>query len=217
MKSKCVPIVVVFLLGLAAAQVQSGGEVQPSRAEVYVLEGLGALPGVAGCGCLGLCFAYAGLAMWWGNDNPGQDGGSAAVAYSLALVSAAASPAAAAYGTFRVGEALGERRSVVGAVLGAYAGLPLAVGAIALGVRIMNDPHAPDLPGVAVPLYVLGALAIPVGSVVGYNMGTRGEPGTSRPGLGGRLELPAIALAGTELPDHSVEYGVKVQVAGLRF
>jgi hypothetical protein len=46
MNWKLVVIAVVCLLGLAAAQVPWGGESERSRAQVYALEGLGALGGV---------------------------------------------------------------------------------------------------------------------------------------------------------------------------
>ncbi|MBN2466285.1 hypothetical protein JXD38_11745 [candidate division WOR-3 bacterium] len=210
MSAKCVFIAVIILV--ATLQVPAQAQ-ERSRAEVYTLEGLGALPGVAGCGCLAMGLGTAAVLAAWGGGSKATIAG----AVALELVSAAVLPAAAAYGTARVGGALGQKGSTGCAVLGAYAGLPLAAGAIALGVRVMNDPHAPDLPGVAVPLYVLGGMAIPVGAVVGYNLGAKPEPGSSRPGLGGRLEFPAVALAGTELPDHSFEYGVKVRLAGLRF
>jgi hypothetical protein len=212
MKSELVLITVICLVTTAAAQqALPGAESQKPRAVVWALEGLGALPGVAGCGCLGLGFGFVGLMAWWGNDNPGQNPGMAAGAYSLALVSAAALPAAAAYGTARVGGALGEKGSMGWAIVGAYAGLPVAAGAVALGVHVMNDPHGWDIPGLGIPLYVLGGLAIPVGAVVGYNLGTPSN------GMGGRLQPPGVALASVRLPNHSVEYGVKVQLAGLRF
>jgi hypothetical protein len=63
-----------------------------------------------------------------------------------------------------------------------------------------------------VPFTVLSGLAIPVGSVVGYNLGA-----PSRSHIGSRLELPAVGLTGIERPDRSVDCGVKVQLAGLRF
>jgi hypothetical protein len=209
MKSKLVLIAVSCLVATAVAQLPGQEGPQRSRAEVYALEGLGALPGIAGCGCLGVGFAYVGLMIWWGNDNPGQNSG--AGAYALALVSVAVLPAAAGYGTARVGRAINEDGSAGWAIGGAYAGLPLAVGAIALGVYTANDPHAPVHPYLGIPLYVLGGLAIPTGAVVGYNLGT---PSHS---VVGRLQPPGVALMSVELPDHSAEFGVKVQLAGFRF
>jgi hypothetical protein len=70
---------------------------------------------------------------------------------------------------------------------------------------------------VGIPFYVVGGLAIPVGAVVGYNRSVEREGGSDQPSFGARLQVPAVALTCAELPDHSVEYGVKVQLAGLRF
>jgi len=70
---------------------------------------------------------------------------------------------------------------------------------------------------IRIPAYVLGGLAVPVGAVVGYNLGVPRETGPFGSHYRGRVGLPAVALTSTELPDHSVEYGVKVQFAGLRF
>jgi hypothetical protein len=208
MKAKFVLLAACFLLSTAVADTLSVRKPQRSRVGMYVLEGLGALPGMAGCGCLAMGFGAVAFMAAWGGGSKSTTAG----AVALEFVSVAVLPAAAAYGTARVGGALGEKGSTGCAILGAYAGLPLAAGAIALGVRVMNDPHAPDLPGIAVPLYVLGGMSIPVGAVVGYNLGS-----PSSPAFGGRLEFPAVALVGTEYPDHSVEYGFKVRLAGLRF
>ena len=172
-----------------------------SRAEVYALEGLGTLPGIAGCGCLGVGFAFVGAWIWWGNDNPGQNSG--AGAYSLALVSAAALPAAAAYGAAKVGEGLSEGGSRGWAFGGAYVGA-LALGG--LGFFLHRQ---------AVGAFIGWAAGSMVGAVVGYNIGIKHD--VSPFGFDSRLRPPSVALTSVELPDHSVEYGVKVQLAGLRF
>jgi hypothetical protein len=62
MKSKCVLIAIVFLVAAATAQVPETDVPQKPkrpRAQVYVLEGLGALGGSVACGCLGV--GVAGL------------------------------------------------------------------------------------------------------------------------------------------------------------
>jgi MFS family permease len=169
------------------------------------------LPGIAGCGCLGLGFGFAAFLISWGNDNPGQNPGWTAVALSMALVSGAVLPAAAGYGTARVGRAIGEDGSTGWAIGGAYAGLPLAIGGIALGELVGDSPGHGDQSPWRYPIYVLAGLAIPTGAVVGYNLGA---PSNS---VGGRLQPPGVALTSVELSDHSVEYGLKVQLAGLRF
>lgn len=208
MKSKLVSIAVCCMLAAAAPHLQAQ---ERSRAGAYALEGLGALPGMAGCGCLGLGFGFAAFLISWGNDNPGSNPGWTAVASSMALVSAAALPGAAGYGTARVGRAIGEDGSTGWAIGGAYAGLPLTIGGIALGNFVGNSPGHGDQSPWRYPIYVLAGLAIPTGAVVGYNLGA---PST---GVGGRLQPPSLALNCVELSDHSVEYGVKVQLVGLRF
>jgi len=215
-KRNVVVLAVCILAVASAADPLAAAASQRSRAEVYTLEGLGALPGVAGCGCLGLGFAFVGAMAAWGIDDPGQNPGGALVGFSLALVSAAALPAAAGFGTAWAGRELGEDGSTGWAIGGAYAGLPLAVGAIALGVYVGNSGQYGHS-HLDIPIYVLAGLTIPVGAVVGYNLSIERQAGPYQPGLGNRLELPGVALTSVRLPDHSVEYGVKVQLAGLRF
>ena len=216
MKSKCVLIAVSCLLGLAGAQ-------ERSRAQVYALEGLGAL-GATACGTscgltamlVGFLVEYPPYIYYQGSSG---DPSAAAIFYCLAAVCVAATPAAAAYGTIRAGEALGEQGSRAWAFRGAYAGIPAAAVIAALGVAVgyAADPWRGEPSGWSYPFYILAGLAIPVGAVVGYNLGAPREPGLFGSHNRGRLELPAVALTSTRLPDRSVEYGVKVQLAGLRF
>jgi hypothetical protein len=206
-------VLVVCCLAVASADPLVAAAQQRSRAGVYALEGLGALPGIAGCGGLAMGFAFVALMAEWGNDDPGQNPGAVLGASSLALVSVAVLPAAAAWGTAGVGERLGEHGSTGWAIGGAYAGLPVAVGSIALGAVVANStrPWFRSTSYCGVPFYVLGGLAIPVGAVAGYNLGAPSKM------VGARLQPPSVALTSVRLPDHSVEYGVKVQLAGLRF
>jgi hypothetical protein len=209
MRSRLVLSAIVCVLAVTAPHVQAQ---ERSRAEAYALEGLGVLPGAACCGCLGYGFALAAFLIDWNNDNPGlANQGWVAVAGSLALVSVAAVPAAAGFGTARVGRAIGENGSTGWAIGGAYAGVPVAIGGFALGQFVGNSPGNGNESPWRFPIFVLAGLAIPTGAVVGYNLGA---PSKS---VGSRLEPPAVALTSVELPDHSMAYGVKVQLAGLRF
>ena len=201
MKSRSVLCVVVCFVAASASHLQAQ---ERSRAEAYALEGLGALPGIAGCGCLGMGFVIAGFWADFGMDNPGQNPRAVAVAYSLALVSAAALPAAAGYGTVRVGEELIEDGSKGWAFGGAYAGA-LALGSLGFLYRQVGGA------------FIGSAAGSMAGAVVGYNLGAVRAPGPYQPGFGGRFWSPGVALTSIELPDHSVEYGLKVQLAGLRF
>jgi len=210
MKSKLVLIAVICMVTTAAAQpALPVAESQKPRAGVYALEGLGALPGMAGCGCLAMGFGTVAILASFGGGSPGTILG----AFSLELVSIAVLPAAAAWGTVSVGERIGEDGSRGWAIGGAYVGLAVTAGATALSVVVVNSTH----PRVGrttywdIPFDVVAALAIPTGAVVGYNLGA---PSKS---VAGRLQAPALTLTSAELPDHSVEYGVKVRLAGLRF
>jgi len=209
MKTKFALLAVCFLLSTAVADTLSVRKPQLSRVGAYTLEGFGALPGMAGCGCLAMGFGTVAFISAWGGGSKGTIAG----AVSLEVVSLALLPAAAAWGTISVGERLGEHGSTGWAIGGAYTGLAAGAGAIALGAVVANSTH-PRV-GITtywhVPFFVLGYLAVPVGAVVGYNLGA------SSKSVGGRLQTPGVALTGVDLPDHSMEYGVKVQLAGVRF
>jgi hypothetical protein len=210
MKSMLVLLAVVCLVATAAAQVPWGEEPWRPRWQVYALEGLGALGGVVGCGCLAAGGAAVYVSATWSFDGPDDDPGAAGwVGAGVALVSAVALPAAAGYGAAKAGENLGEYGSTGWAVGGAYAGALVGAGLVSLGNSVSRSDAA------RITSYVLGGLAVSTGAAVGYNLGIKHE--VSPFGLGGRLQTPAVALTGVELPDHSVEYGVKVQLAGLRF
>jgi hypothetical protein len=206
-------LVICCVLGVVEAQVPEGTGSRSSRVGAYVLEGLGGLPGVAGCGCLAMGFGtFAYISAWGGGIK-----GVAAGAVSLEVASLALLPAAAAMGTISVGERLGEHGSRGWAIGGAYAGLVVGAGTIALGLVAINSIHPWDerTRYLEVSSEVLGFLAIPVGAVVGYNVGAK--HGASVHGLEGRLQAPSLALTSVRLPDHSVEYGVRVRLAGLEF
>jgi MFS family permease len=220
---------VVCLLAVAIAQSPQAEPRKPkkSRVRVYVLEGLGALGGTTCCGLGGsACILVGGTAVGWagiftvllGSDPSGLYGGASGAAWVVAGLSAAVLPAVAGYGAAEAGERLGEDGSRGWATGGAYAGIPLAVGAIVLGRRIAYGRDGWRGSDWDYPFYVLGGLCIPAGAVVGYNLGApRAAPARHRSGIGSRLEMPAATLTSVELPDHSMEYGVRVQLASIRF
>jgi hypothetical protein len=209
MRSKVV-LIAVCLLSAAEAQVPWGGESERSRAQVYALEGLGALGGSVGCSCVGA--GVVGLLGWAGgvfnSDDEWAILGLVTIASPVLSVTAAVLPAATAYCAIRAGDQLGENGSEGRAYGGAYLGAVVGIGLVALGSCVGTLTR--DFVGM--PFYVVGGLAIPIGAVVGYNRGA-----TSRSDFGSRLQPPAVALTSVELPDHSVEYGVKFQLAGLKF
>jgi hypothetical protein len=225
MRSKFVIALIACLIVTAYAQEYGGGESQRPRWQVYALEGLAALGGGALCpaGVVGAavtvqcCGAAQSFLMfltiggplvfrdqWWG--------------FSAAWIAAnAVFPALAGYSTAKVGEQLGEDGSAGWAAGGAYIGTAVGAGIIALGAHVSKDDQGQRTDAVFVPACVLGGLCLPAGAVLGYNLGIPRESGPFQPGFGGRLQPPGVALTSVELPDHSVEYGVKVQVAGLKF
>jgi len=215
MKSKLVLAVIACLVVTAAAQDLWGGESRKPRALVYTLEGLGALGGCVGCLCVPVGAAYAlGIDVFSGYS---EFEGLAFLC--LLAVSALPMPAAVGFGAARAGEQLGEDGSTGWAIGGAYAGAVVGAGLWGLGTYAGIRTYAANRTNsmVGIPFYVLAGLAIPAGAVVGYNLGAPRETGPFGSHYRGRVGLPAVALTSTELPDHSVEYGVKVQLAGLRF
>ncbi len=215
MKSKLAIIAVSCLLATAAAQEPWDGESPRPRALVYGLEGLGALGGVAcagGCGgAAALVAAVASGALDPDHSGPGDQNATSYVFYSIAAICAAALPAATGSGAVKAGEQLGENGSPVGAFVGAYVGMLAGIG---VGLASRNNYYGRWMNA---PLFAVVGLGVPIGAVVGYNVGGSREPGLFGSRYHGKLGLPALALTSTELPDHSVEYGVKVQLAGLRF
>ena len=112
----------------------------------------------------------------------------------------------------RIGDGWHEGGSKWAAVGGAYAGVVPGVGIAYAGHRLADSRHNGWL---GVPFYALAALCVPAGAVVGYNLSITRKQVSGFLEL--RLESPGLTFASVELPDHSVEYGVKVQLAGLRF
>jgi hypothetical protein len=229
MKSKFVLIVLLVVLAEASADTLSLEAPVRPRLQVYALEGLGALGGMTGC-ALGGAGGYLAvgcvvgvtwfLAVLSGSDGYGSgfDEGWYKANGVVVGLCAAVAPAIAGSGAAGVGQRLGEHGSRGWAIGGAYAGGPLALGAIVLGRKIAYGRDGWRDSNLDYPFYVLGGLCIPAGAVLGYNLGVpREAAGPQRPGIGSRLDLPAVALTSVELPDHSLEYGVKVQLAGLRF
>ena len=222
MKSKSVLIAVVCLLALAAAQwpwTEEPRKPQKPRAQVYALEGLGALAGTVGCCLPAVCgVGLMGPNLWvflppvWllgDPDTMSVNAGQLMVGACVSLVSAAVLPAAAGYGAAKVGEQRGEDGSTGGAIGGAYFGTAAGVGLGLVGGAVSRSN------AVRITSWILGGLCIPSGAVLGYNRGI--NRGASTGSFTRRLSPPGVALTGVELPDHSVEYGVRVQLAGLRF
>ena len=162
------------------------------RLLVYTLEAGGALGGVVVCG------GVAALSL----IDLSQD---------LLTASLVGLPFASACGTYLVGRALDEHGTAVGAIIGALVGVPVGLGIVALSVGVYEPYHSQW----AVPMWAAAVLAPPVGALIGYNLSIPNPSVGS--GLGGRLQLPGVTFASRELPDHSKEYGVRVQLAGVRF
>jgi hypothetical protein len=214
MKSKLVPLAVCCLLSAAAAQLPWQESERP-RAQVYALEGLGAFGGYVGCAIGGGCLSFPLLAAGATIFGPPS---SEELAYTgmgvvVAVVSALSLPACAAYGAGKVGDALEEDGSRDQAVIGAYVGAAVGTGLGFLGYCVGSRSSG----SAGIPFYVVGGLAIPAGAVVGYNLGIERESGPYRPTVGGRLDVPRLAMTSSERPDRSTEYGVDIRLVGVRF
>jgi hypothetical protein len=177
-----------------------------SPAEVYALEGLGAFSVAIPFACCG------GVALAYVLDAPPASPDRAGLA--VAAASAVALPVAAGFGAIGAGNRLGEFGSKGWAIGGAYAGAIAGAGLAIVGFYLAErtEDYVTGL-----PFYIAGGLAVPAGAVVGYNSGVVRGAGPYGPDYGGRFRLPALALTSAELRDHSIEYGVKVQLAGLRY
>ncbi len=175
----------------AGAELPWAAPPQRPRALVYALEAGGALGGVAVCG---------GVAALSSID------------FSQVLLTASivGLPFATGCAVSLAGGALGERGKFGGAIIGAWAGAPLTIGV--LYVSMTTELYS-SLPGL-VATAVLAVAPIPIGAVVGYNLSI---PRTSTGTIGRRLRPPGVTFTSRELPDRSVEYGVRVRLAGLTF
>lgn len=172
---------------------------QRPRALVYALEAAGALGGVATCvGVFGLAF----LASTSGPFPLGE------VLLGTSIVGL---PFASGYGTYLVGDALSEGGTLGGAILGGLAGLPIGIGVLYLSLA--SEMHS-SFPGL-VATAMLSVGPVPLGAVVGYNLSIKKTSTISS--MGKRLQPPGVTFTSRELPDHSKEYGVRVQLAGVRF
>ena len=107
-------------------------------------------------------------------------------------------------GTVLIGKSLHEDGYTGAAYGGAYAGLALGV----LAGLVTKKWDVAVAPMVLLP---------PAGAYIAYRLG-RIEPGWARTGtIDERLLAPGLAFASDELSDHSVEHGVRLQLAGLKF
>ena len=206
-KTTSVLIAVGCLVVTGAALEPWGEEVQRPRWQVYALEGIGALGGTA---CCGLGAASPLLLLTAIASSYGQASDSETFT-ALIVLSDVFLPPGAAVGATWAGRSLDEDGSLAVAIGGAYAGAIVGTGLVFTGRFVASRSSA----AAGIPFYVLGGLAIPAGAVAGYNLGANRE--ASSFSFGGRLQPPGVALMSVELPDHSVEYGLKVQLAGLRF
>jgi hypothetical protein len=182
----------------AAAELPWAARQQRPRALVYTLEAGGALGGVVACvGVYGLAFMLSLDGFYPVGE----------IVLGASLVGL---PFASGYGTYLAGDAIGEDGTAAGAIIGAWVGVPVALGFAFLAMAAdLSDHHDYVVPGIA-----LAVLTFPAGAVVGYNLSMPNEPVGV---FGKRLQAPGVTFTSVELPDHSVAYGVRVQLAGLRF
>jgi MFS family permease len=187
----------------ARAQADSSAQLERPRAEVYTLEGLGALGGVTGCALVG----FGGLVLS-ASVMPG-----AMYAWPLMVGAVAiAAPVAAGLATDRVGRLLKEDGSKKSAIIAAFVSLAPAAGLGLLGYYVSDNRGSR---WVSTPLFALAVTLVPAGATVGYNLTTTGAKSIGS--VRDRLEPPGIALTRFQRDDGVVGYGVKLQLAAVRF
>jgi hypothetical protein len=206
MKTIVVLLAISCVLSLGTAQT-FGFEPQGSQEPSYLLEGLG---GLAGLGAGAVCGVAAALGFGYATAWATHDGWAGlGAAYVTTLACGLALPACAGYGVTKVVSNTDDERSPAGAYIGAYAGLPVAIGICLLGSVISGHNSTATTTAA-----VVGTLAIPAGAVVGYNLSSKRE---TRLYGNRRVGLPLVMLDRVERSDRSTEYGVRVQLASVKF
>jgi hypothetical protein len=204
-----VVLLVGCVLSLGTAQI-GRMDSQPSGGGTYLLEGLGGAVGLGAGAVCGVAAAF-GVGMMYSATVPNAGWGALNAAGVALLACGAALPACAGYGVNQVGGGMTEGGgSSAGAYIGAYIALPVAVGLVALGQA--SETSAGTVAG-----WSLGALAIPTGAVVGYNWPSGREPGLHGARIDSRIGPPVVALDRVVRDDRTTEYGVRVQLASVRF
>jgi hypothetical protein len=213
----------VMILQVAGAQELPPEVTRPQRAPVYAAEFGAGLAGFALVAALGFGVLYGGAWITGLGLSIVFDEGSllgmlllppGLAAMTAGLWTGVGSPLGGAIGVRAAGNAWREGGTLGGATIGAYLGLVPSAGIGYVCYRLTGEWNTIS----DVPIYALGtacAVCVAAGATVGYNLSI---PESSAVGsLGERLESPGVTFTSTELPDHSVEYGVRVQLAGLRF
>jgi hypothetical protein len=192
---------VLMVLQFAGAQESPPEVAKRPRMQVYASEFAAGFGGfvVAGVGGAALFMYYL---LPFATSRP-------VVVATPALVVA---PAAGGLLVGQIGRNLHERGSELLAVVGAYAGLVPGAAIGYAGYRVTNGYANAWL---AVPFCAAAVVCVAGGATFAYNSAL---PMTQATGfLDQRLEPPGMTFTSRELPDRSVEYGVRVQLAGLRF
>jgi len=214
---------VVILLLVAVGSADSFSVEVPAhpRLHVYAAEfggGLGVLVLGAGVGggavYLGLLVTAWGLVMSI-NGNPVIGVPIMAAGMGIAMVGggiAVVAPAGCGMTVARIGDSWHEGGSKWAAIGGAYAGVVPGVGIVYAGHRLADSRQNGWL---GLPFYALAAFCVPAGATVGYNLSIARKQVSSFFEI--RLESPGLVFTSVELPDHSVQYSVKVQLARVRF
>jgi hypothetical protein len=222
MRSRFVLLAVGCLLATAGAADSLSVEVPAHpRLQVYATEfgaGLGTfvLGEVAGggAGYVGtFMLAYSLMAGIAGRAVIGVTIGAAGMVIAAAGVGMVVwAPGASGLFVARVGDRWAEGGSKVAAIEGAYAGVVPGAGIAYTGLRLAYSRHNGWL---GLPLYVLGVFCVPAGATVGYNLSVHRKPLSIS--LEKRLEPPELTFTSIEGPDHTLGYGVKIRLAGLKF
>ena len=192
---------VLMVLQFAGAQELPSEVTKRPRGQVYAAEFAAGFGGfvVAGVGGAALFMYYL---LPFASSRP----------VLVAMPALVVAPAAGGLLVSQIGRNLHEQGSEGLAVVGAYAGLVPGAAIGYGGYRVTNGFANAWL---AVPFCVAAVGCVAGGATLAYNSA---PPMTEATGfLDQRIEPPGLTFTSVELPDHSVEYGVKVQLARLRF
>jgi hypothetical protein len=213
-------LAVLFVVQVAGAQELSPEVTKRPRLQVYAAEfaaGLGGFIGAAVVGG-GLYFGGAalvllGIMLVMFQHNPlgllGFLAGGPMM--SVGFTAGLGSPFGGSYAVYAVGNKWHEGGTLTGATVGMLVGLVPGAGIVYLGYYGSRDLGVLN----GWPFYAAGAVCVAAGATIGYNLSIPKVTVTGQPG--DRLQPPGVTFTSVELPDHSVAYGVKVQLAGLRF
>jgi hypothetical protein len=154
MNARIVALLLLLVLPLSAERLFDYGDPEPASA------GPGVIAAEAGAGLLGTVLVGVGLAAATiAVTGEPADSGASHTPYAVIAAVGIGAPLGAGAATWLAGNAMRQEGRFGSALVGAYAGLPVAAGIFYLSTLAKSDP-----------LMVIAALAPAAGAVIGYNL-----------------------------------------------